>query len=386
MFNTKNQELENKTWTMADFLSNGEDIDVEPATKTGELEDTAEEKVSEEEQKQKAEEDKEEGNSKPEQQEGPPAQELDEEEERANPSQNPTVYAELLNAYIEEGDWEDAIVEIEGEEVQLSELKSVDKETFLQIKAAQKEAQQEKLKEKYIDIEGLDETDLELINLKKSGGDWTYLLKQEAEMVHPLKGLDLEDENTQLWLLAEQYKSQGMDQEAINMQLQSDKKNFKLDEKAKKVVDNINNAYKELVAAEAKKKQEEQERIQQERKELAKNLRENYKGMKLSDSAIKRYVETATKDLGGGKTKLDSLIDSYKSDPEKLAKLAYFLEDEKGFLEFNGAKQKNKQNLKTIKLISQTQKQVKDRAKTVEEDEDDNDPWSKMTFKKPVRK
>lgn len=386
MFNTKNQELENKTWTMADFLSNGEDIDVEPATKTGELEDTAEEKVSEEEQKQKAEEDKEEGNSKPEQQEGPPAQELDEEEERANPSQNPTVYAELLNAYIEEGDWEDAIVEIEGEEVQLSELKSVDKETFLQIKAAQKEAQQEKLKEKYIDIEGLDETDLELINLKKSGGDWTYLLKQEAEMVHPLKGLDLEDENTQLWLLAEQYKSQGMDQEAINMQLQSDKKNFKLDEKAKKVVDNINNAYKELVAAEAKKKQEEQERIQQERKELAKNLRENYKGMKLSDSAIKRYVETATKDLGGGKTKLDSLIDSYKSDPEKLAKLAYFLEDEKGFLEFNGAKQKNKQNLKTIKLISQTQKQVKDRAKTVEEGEDDNDPWSKMTFKKPVRK
>lgn len=385
MFNTKNQELENKTWTMADFLSNGEDIDVESTTETEKLEDTAEEEVSEEEQEQKAEEDKEKETSKPEESD-PPAQELDEEEEKANPSQNPTVYAELLSTYIEEGDWEDAIVEIEGEEVQLSELKSVDKETFLQIKAAQKEAQQERLKEKYIDIEGLDETDLELINLKKSGGDWTYLLKQEAEMVHPLEGLDLENENTQLWLLAEQYKSQGMDQEAINMQLQSDKKNFKLDEKAKKVVDNINNAYKELVAAESKKKQQEQERIQQERKELAKNLRENYKSMKLSDSAIKRYVETATKDLGGGKTKLDSLVDSYKNDPEKLAKLAYFLEDEKGFLEFNGAKQKNKQSLKTIKLISQTQKQTKDKAKTVEEDENDNDPWSKMTFKKPVRK
>lgn len=385
MFNTKNQELENKTWTMADFLSNGEDIDVESTTETEKLEDTAEEEVSEEEQEQKAEEDKEKETPKPEESD-PPAQELDEEEEKANPSQNPTVYAELLSTYIEEGDWEDAIVEIEGEEVQLSELKSVDKETFLQIKAAQKEAQQERLKEKYIDIEGLDETDLELINLKKSGGDWTYLLKQEAEMVHPLEGLDLENENTQLWLLAEQYKSQGMDQEAINMQLQSDKKNFKLDEKAKKVVDNINNAYKELVAAESKKKQQEQERIQQERKELAKNLRENYKSMKLSDSAIKRYVETATKDLGGGKTKLDSLVDSYKNDPEKLAKLAYFLEDEKGFLEFNGAKQKNKQSLKTIKLISQTQKQTKDKAKTVEEDENDNDPWSKMTFKKPVRK
>lgn len=154
MFNTKNQELENKTWTMADFLSNGEDIDVEPATKTGELEDTAEEKVSEEEQKQKAEEDKEEGNSKPEQQEGPPAQELGEEEERANPSQNPTVYAELLNAYIEEGDWEDAIVEIEGEEVQLSELKSVDKETFLQIKAAQKRPNKKSLKKNTLILKG----------------------------------------------------------------------------------------------------------------------------------------------------------------------------------------------------------------------------------------
>ena len=135
MFNTKNQELENKTWTMADFLSNGEDIDVESTTETEKLEDTAEEEVSEEEQEQKAEEDKEKETSKPEESD-PPAQELDEEEEKANPSQNPTVYAELLSTYIQEGDWEDAIVEIEGEEVQLSELKSVDKETFLQIKAA----------------------------------------------------------------------------------------------------------------------------------------------------------------------------------------------------------------------------------------------------------
>ena len=45
MFNTKNQELENKTWTMADFLSNGEDIDVESTTETEKLEDTAEEEI-----------------------------------------------------------------------------------------------------------------------------------------------------------------------------------------------------------------------------------------------------------------------------------------------------------------------------------------------------
>src|SRR5699024_285583 len=133
-----------------------------------------------------------------------------EEEEEQSPQQ-PTVYAELLKDYISSGDWEDAIVEMDGEEVKLSELEALDKETFLQIKSTQKEIAQEKLKEKYIDVEGLDETDLQLINLKKSGGDWTYLLQHEAENIHPLEGLDLDDENVQLWLLSEQYKSQGME-------------------------------------------------------------------------------------------------------------------------------------------------------------------------------
>jgi hypothetical protein len=165
-----------------------------------------------------------------------------------------------------------------------------------------------------------------------------------------------------------------MDQEAINIQLQSDKKNFKLDEKAKKVVDNINNSFKNLVAAENKKKQEEVEAKKEEKKNLAKTLRETYKGMELSDTAVKRYVDVATKDIGGGKTKLDALVDSYKGDPEKLARLAYFLEDEKSFMEFNGAKQKNKQSLKTLQLISKTNKKTKDMAKK-EEDDEPRDPF-----------
>lgn len=377
MFTQKNQdtaERQNRIYTLEDFLSGGENVETE------EIQEEEEEKVAATESTSEPAEEEEEQEAIHQQEE-----EESEEEQRANPSQDPTVYADLLTNYIEEGDWEDALVEIDGEEIQLSQITSLDKETFLQIKATQKQIQQEKLKERYIDIDGLNETDLQLINLKKSGGDWTYLLQQEADNVHPLQGLDLDNENTQLWLLSEQYKSQGMDPEAIRTQLEFDKKNFKLDEKAKKVIDNINTSFEQMVAAENQRKQEELQQQQERRKELTKNLRETYKGMQLSDAAVKRYVETATKDLGGGRTKLDEIIKTYKEDPEKLAKLAYFLEDEKGFLEFNGAKQKNKQSLRTIKLISQTQKRTKDIAKN-QDMESDDDPWSKMEFKKPQAK
>lgn len=294
----------------------------------------------------------------------------------------PSAYEELLKDYIEAGEWEDAVVEIDGEEIQLSELKGVDKDTFLQIKNTQAEIAKEKTKDKYVDVDGLDETTLKLIDIKKKGGDISSLLQYEVENIHPLQGLDLENENTQMYLLFEKYKSQGMDEEAAKRQLAYDKENFQLDTKAGKVIDEINNSYKAMVSAQAEEQSKKVREIEEANRELAKNVREFYKTFEIKETSIKRFTDTATKKDKQGNTKLDSLLEQAKKDPEKLAKLAFFLEDEKGFLEFNGAKQKNKQNLRTIKLVTQTGKKDKDLAKLDRDGEDKKDPWAGITFKK----
>ena len=109
------QEGHNQVYTLEDFLSTGEQVETEEKPEPT-IEDTKEEEVEEEQPKPKAKE-KEEEQAKPESKSEEEKPELSEEEEESNPAENPTVYAELLSTYIEEGDWDDAIVEIDGEEV-----------------------------------------------------------------------------------------------------------------------------------------------------------------------------------------------------------------------------------------------------------------------------
>ena len=62
-------------------------------------------------------------------------------------------YDNVVRDFIEEGDWEDMVVEteVDGEIVEkpLSELKNVDKETFNQIRSEIKRLKEEDFKEKY---------------------------------------------------------------------------------------------------------------------------------------------------------------------------------------------------------------------------------------------
>lgn len=371
MSDNKNQVL-----TLEDFLGGGEDISTNEAPETTPIEDEILPPQPEVEDEVENEEED----------ETPSQPEIEnEEEEKPTPEPNssqPSFYDDLKNDFLESGDWEDVVLEIDGEEVELSSIENLDRDTFLQIKESQKQLAEEKRKEKYIDIDGLSETDLKLIKMKKSGEDWTELLRQEAEIVHPLEGLDLEDENIQTWLLSEQYRSQGMSPEAIQIQIATDKKNFEVDSKAKKVIDNINGSYKTMVDNKAKEAEAKLQEKQEAHKNLVKGVREAFKGLEVKDTAAKRYVETATKQDKDGKTKLDSLIEEVKKDPNKLAKLAFYLEDEEGYLQFNGAKKTNKEKLKTIKIISETARKDKDIAKNNQQDKPKS-AWDNMTFIKP---
>src|SRR5690606_32173206 len=193
------------------------------------------------------------------------------------------------------GEWQDAVVEIDGEEKKLSELESLDKEKFLQIKEVQKGIIEEERKSKYIDTDGLDEETLKLIDIKRKGGDIKELLHYEAEMVHPLRDLDLENEKVQSWLLSEQYRSQGMSDDAIQTQIAADKKNFVLDEKSRRVIDNINNSYKALIDNKAKEQDRLVSEEMEKQKSLKKELSEQFKKFNLKDGTSRRFLDSITK-------------------------------------------------------------------------------------------
>ncbi len=380
----QNQKNQDPVLSMADFFPNIE-IEAEQIEKEDDLGEqikkTLSGEVVEEKPKKEVVEEQEE-----EQQDSTEQVTEEEDEQVETPKKvepNNSVYTELLRDYIDSGEWQDAVVEIDGEEKKLSELESLDKEKFLQIKEVQKGIIDEERKSKYLDIDGLDEDTLKLIDIKKKGGDIKELLQYEAEMVHPLRDLDLENEKVQAWLLSEQYRSQGMSDDAIQTQIAADKKNFVLDEKSRRVIDNINKSYKSLIDNKAK----EQERLvaeeMEKQKSLKKELSEQFKRFNLKDTTSRRFLDSITKKEKGGVTKLDQLINQAKENPEKLAKLVYMLEDEEGFLKFNGAKKVNENNLRTIKLVSKTSHKDKDFANSeTEEEKGKKNPFEGMVFKK----
>src|SRR5690606_506634 len=146
----------------------------------------------------------------------------------------------------------------------------------------------------------------------------------------PLRDLDLENEKVQSWLLSEQYRSQGMSDDAIQTQIAADKKNFVLDEKSRRVIDNINNSYKALIDNKAKEQDRLVSEEMEKQKSLKKELSEQFKKFNLKDGTSRRFLDSITKKEKGGATKLDQLINQAKENPEKLAKLVYMLEDEEG--------------------------------------------------------
>jgi len=288
---------------------------------------------------------------------------------------NPDAYLEFIREAIEDGDYEDVMLELEdGTQVELSKLDKVDKRLFQEIKKAQKQLQAEKIKEKYISAEGLDDTTKRLVELKRAGEDISELIQSQIDLKDPLDGLDLEDPQVQKWLMFEEYKAKGIDPEIAIAQIEKLDKEFKLDVESKKVADTIKKSIH--LAQESKLAAKEQELLtkNEQQKEYRKNLNEYYKGLNLNDAKIRTLVDNATKSDQAGKTNFDKLLDEVKKDPAKMAEINFYLNDEKGFLDFKTAKVKTETNLKFVKIVHTGAKPDKH---SPAGEQDTENPWEK---------
>jgi hypothetical protein len=274
------------------------------------------------------------------------------------PSNSTSSYSELVKDFIEEGDWEDGQIEIDGKTIILSEMEDIDKDTFYKLKAGQKSLKEEKNKDKYISSEGLDETGKKLIDLIKLGGDVSELIQYNSEVVHPLKDLDLSDVNIQKNIVFHKYKAQGLKDTVIHNIIKDLEAEFKLDEETEEAVQHINQSYNSMVEEKLNTKKKEVTQREENIKIFGKNLNDKYKEFGLKDSISKNLTSSATTVDKQGWTKTDALYFKAKSDPEFYSKLNYMLNDPKAFEEFMGTKTKNKAALETLIKISSIDKKA----------------------------
>lgn len=255
-------------------------------------------------------------------------------------------YADSIKEKLEDNEWTDGEIEIENEsgEVEtfvLSEMTNITAEQYQQIKQAQKSLKEEDFKSKYVSVEGLDETTRKMIDLKKAGGDLTELIQMEADFVHPLNGLDLEDEQVHEYLLRQKYQSLGWKPKHIDIEIEDLKKSLTLDTEAKKVVAEVNSNFNKVVETKQAEHAEKVRQSQELQKEFRKSMSDTFKGLNLKDTLVKSLVENTSKFDEYGLTNVDKAFFEAKKNPELFSKVAFLLTDEKAYNEFQGIKIKN---------------------------------------------
>jgi len=282
-----------------------------------------------------------------------------------------TVWGELIKDHLEEGEWKDAILNIDGKEVKLSELEDVDKKTYKRIQQTFDQKKKEEEKGKYLSTEGLTEEDIKLFELKKKGEDISEYLRFEQEYVHPLKNLDLDDERVQEDLVRRNLAYKGDDPEEIDLKIELYKKKLILDTKAGEAVKLVDDLYKKTVNEKIEQRNKEIAEYEAKQKEAKKAAIDKYKEFGLDEKIYKPLVDAGFK-VENGLTEADKIYFNAKNDnPELFAKAVYLLKNPKQFEEFFGTKIKNQSALENISIISTIDKKVS----TAEQEQTKKNAW-----------
>lgn len=130
-------------------------------------------------------------------------------------------YKDLVAEFIADGDWENVAIELEegGDPINISDLEDISPELFKDLKAAQNQLKKEELESKYVSTDGLTETDKKILEIKKKGGDITPLLQMQAQHVHPLSGLDLDDERVHESLVRQRLAHKGLHPKIVEAEI-----------------------------------------------------------------------------------------------------------------------------------------------------------------------
>lgn len=240
----------------------------------------------------------------------------------------------LKDKFLADGTWENAIVEIDGEEIELKDLKDLTPEMFDQIHAEQRALQSNEVKDKYISKGDFSEMHLNMIELMKSGATTEQMkeaMDYKERLIDPLSSYDLGNVAHQEQLVGHvlSENNKGLSSEAISFELNRMKQAGQLgtvaQNYANKIKENYNNALKQKSLA----LQEENNKKISDHQELTKKVVEALDNVKVKNS-IKSTVQKFYSNDFNNENIIEE-INKIKTDPDKLARTLLFLTDEEEY-------------------------------------------------------
>lgn len=240
----------------------------------------------------------------------------------------------LKDKFLADGTWENAIVEIDGEEIELKDLKDLTPEMFDQIHSEQRAMQSNEVKDKYISKGDFSEMHLNMIELMKSGATTEQMkeaMDYKERLIDPLSSYDLGNVAHQEQLVGHvlSENNKGLSKEAISFELNRMKQAGQLATVAQnysnKIKENYNNALKQKSLA----LQEEDNKKMSDHQELTKKVVESLESANVKNSIKSTVQKFYSKDFNN--ENILNEINKIKTNPDKLARTLLFLTDEEEY-------------------------------------------------------
>lgn len=245
-----------------------------------------------------------------------------------------SAYDSLKDRFIKDGTWQNAVLEIDGEEVELKDLKDITPELFDEIHEEQRKLVEEDTKEKFISKEDFSEMHLNVINLMKTGVDTKTIqeaLKYKEQVIDPLESYDLDNVSHQEQLVAHVLRenNKGVSKQAIQYEVELLKKENRLSTVARDYSNKIKDGYNQALQKKTQQIAEEQAKIRTSHSELTDKVLSQLKERKVKNTISKTIDNFYRSDVDN--TAVINEINKIKENPDKLARLLLFLTDEEEY-------------------------------------------------------
>jgi hypothetical protein len=267
----------------------------------------------------------------------PPKQELPKEEEKPKVSSD---YSKRLKSLIDDGFIDNFTITVDEEDVYLDQIADLTEEGYKQILEGWKEEKEKQKKEKYVSVDGLDETTKKLIEIRRSGGDIQELIRENVTAIDQLTQLktNIDDEQVQINIVGHDLQQRGLKPKVIQAQIAALVEDGELENQANTILDQHLSIHNDAIEAKRIGQLESVEAEKQNIKELRKNLSSTYKEWNIPDNIQKQLVDNATKLDEDKISNTDKLYFEAVKDPKKFAELNYFLNNPDSFKKFISSK------------------------------------------------
>lgn len=256
----------------------------------------------------------------------------------------------FARSMVENGEWEDLIIETEKGDVKLSEIKSLTEEQINAVYTEQKKIREEKFKEDFISIKDLPEYKKEIMAIIKEGGkELTEAIKNDPSIrTPPFENVDLEDVNSRAKVYINDLIAKGIPQDDALSLAKNAETRGDLISKAEDIV----NKAKEDYLGELKRIKEELAednkttlaREKEFKKDLYKTFIDNNYDPKMADKLVKIGTEKSE----DGAFKIDDLYYDMMEDPNKAYELISFLTDRENFIKTIRREVKKEEGINTM--------------------------------------